>query len=145
MSAFNTSPIRTTTKVLGFMLVGLIVLVAFSMIMVSLHSAGNWSGGLVFGDRDVSDSLIGWMIAIPVLIITAVIVTIVMFGVGIILAAVVAMALVLALVAVVFGLAMVVLPMAAFVAIPVLIVWGIVKLVSNNQRLKQQYGTQTAT
>jgi hypothetical protein len=145
MSALTTSPIRTTTKVLGFMLVCLIVLVAFSILMVSLHETGNWSGGLVFGDSDVSDSLIGWMIAIPVLIITAVIVTVAMIGVGIILAAVVAMVIVLALVALVFGLAIVVLPMAAFIAIPVLIVWGIVKLVSNNQRLKQQYGTQTAT
>jgi hypothetical protein len=138
MSALTASPIRTTTKILGFMLVCLIVLVAFSILMVSLHETGNWSGGLVFGDSDVSDSLIGWMIAIPVLIITAVIVTVVMLGVGILLAAVVAMALVLALVAVVFGVAMVVLPMAAFIAIPVLIVWGIVKLVSNNNTARKR-------
>lgn len=133
MNTVNTSTSKTT-KVLGFILVSLIVLVALSMLMVSLHDVGNWQGGLIFGDADLSDSVLGWMIAIPVLIITAVIVTVVMIGVGVILAAVVAMALVLALLAVVFGLAMVVLPIAAFIAIPVLLVWGLVKLITRDNR-----------
>jgi len=122
-----------TTKVLGLILLSIIALVGLSMLMVSLHGAGNWSGGLMLGNDDISDSVIGWMIAIPVLIITAVIVTIVMLGVGIILAAVMAMMLVLGLVAVVFGLAMTVLPIAAFIALPVLLVWGMVKLVSRDK------------
>lgn len=138
----TTAPTRTTTKVLSAMLIGLIILVGISLAMVSMHAAGNWSGGLMLGDNDFSDSLVGWMIAIPVIILTMALVMFIMIGVGIILAAVVAMALVLALVAVVFGLAMVVLPIAAFVAVPVLIVWGIVKLISNNARLKQQYAQQ---
>jgi hypothetical protein len=140
----TTTPTRTTTKVLSAMLIGLIILVGISLLMVSLHAAGNWSGGLMLGNNDVSDSLIGWMIAIPVIVITMALVTLIMIGVGIILAAVVAMILVIALVAVVFGLVMAVLPIAAFVAVPVLIVWGIVKLLTNNARLKQQYGSQTA-
>ena len=133
-AVITTASASNTTKVLGLILLSIIALVGLSMIMVNLHEAGNWSGGLMLGNNDISDSLIGWMIAIPVLIITAVIVTIVMLGVGIILAAVVAMVLVLALVAVVFGLAMTVLPIAAFIAVPVLLVWGMVKLVSRDKR-----------
>ncbi len=119
-----------TTKLLLWILVAVLALIAVSFLMVHLHNVQQWDGGLyLFGD-DMSDSVLGWMIAVPVLIVAAVVTVGALMGVGIILAGVVAMVVVLALLAAIFGILMVVLPFAILFAVPVLIIWGIVKLVS---------------
>jgi hypothetical protein len=134
MDTINTTPTKfadsNAAKVLLWSVVTILVIAALAFLMTSLHSTGNMSGALMMFDEDMSGSVIGWMIAIPVLIIALVITVVALAGVGVILAGVVAMVVVLALVSIVFGLAMTILPVAAFLAVPVLIVWAIVKLVS---------------
>ncbi|MEI6737089.1 MAG: hypothetical protein WCL29_01265 [Pseudomonadota bacterium] len=120
-----------TTKVLLWLLIAVLALIAVSFLMVHLHSVQEWDGGLYLFDQDLSDSVIGWMIGIPVLIVFAIITIAVLMGVGIILAGVVAMVVVIALLSAIFGLLVVVLPFAALLAVPVLIVWGIIRLLSH--------------
>lgn len=126
----NTFVASSTTRVLLWLLIAVLALVAVSFLMVHLHNAQQWDGGLVMFNHDLSDSVLGWMIAVPILIVVAIVVVAVLMGVAILVAGIVAMALVIALLAVVFALLMTVLPFALLLAVPVLIIWGIVKLVS---------------
>jgi hypothetical protein len=127
-----------TQKFLLLALIGVLLLVGVSALLAHLHTAQNWSGHVMMFDEDLSDSLVGWMIAIPVLMLTAVLVTIVLAGTGILLLGVLAMVVVLVLCAVVFGLAMAVLPFVAFFAVPILFVWLIVKFARRKEeRLAQ--------
>ncbi len=127
-----------TSRALIWLLLAVVMLVSAAWLMVHLHQVQNWDGGLMMFDHDLSDSMIGWMIAIPILIIVAIVTVAILFGVAILVAGIVAMAVVIALIATVFGLIMAVLPLAVLLAVPVLIVVGIVKLVSPKAQYRHQ-------
>ena len=126
----NTFVASSTTRVLLWILIAVLALVAVSFLMVHLHNAQQWDGGLVMFDHDLSDSVLGWMIAVPILIVVAIVVVAILMGVAILVAGIVAMAIIMALIVAVFGLVIAVLPFAVLLAVPVLMIVGIVKLVS---------------
>ncbi len=119
-------------------ILGVVVLVAVVMAAVALSTwlAGAVDPGtLVWFDDDISDSALGWAIAIPVLILTAILVAVVLAGTGVMVAGALALAAVASIVAVLFALLLVFLPFAIFIAIPVLAVVGLVKLMSKPARV----------
>ncbi len=119
-------------------ILGVVVLVAVVVAAVALSTwlAGAVDPGtLVWFDDDISDSALGWAIAIPVLILTAILVAVVLAGTGVMVAGALALAAVASIVAVLFALLLVFLPFAIFIAIPVLAVVGLVKLMSKPARV----------
>lgn len=125
--------IMNTTKIARpafYILLALVIVGALAWALANGHSTGWYDGSLIMFDDDYSDSVLGWMIAIPILILTAVFVAIVLAGTGVLVAGVLVMALVMTLLALVFAFAMTVLPILAFLAVPVLAVVGLVKLLS---------------
>jgi hypothetical protein len=83
---------------------------------------------LVLFDEDYSDSFIGWLIAIPILIAVGIFTAVVIAGTGVLVAATLAIAAVVTLLALFIALAVSILPLAVFVAVPILAVIGLVKL-----------------
>jgi hypothetical protein len=128
------STMTKTTKVLLTLLVCTIILVALSLFLAHMGSSGDLGGSLMFDDMDLSDSVLGWMIAIPILLVTLALVVFVMLSVGVMTAVIVVLAVAFGLVAAVFGILFALLPVVAFFAVPVLIIWGIVKLASRNAK-----------
>jgi hypothetical protein len=123
----------TTRKLLLLALFGTIALVGCAALLAYLHGAHEWEPTLVLFDHDMSGTVTvaGWMIAIPAMLIAFVIVLTVLTGVGILLALLCVLALAVALCAVVVGLSFVIVPVAAFLAVPALIVWALIRA---NQR-----------
>ena len=116
---------------------GVVVLlaVAVAAVALSIWLAGSVEPGtLVWFDDDISDSALGWAIAIPVLILTAILVAVVLAGTGVMVVGALALAVVASIVAVLFALLLVFLPFAIFIAIPILVVVGLVKLMSKPAR-----------
>ena len=122
----------TTTKILWFALIATITLACVALLLASLHSSNALEHSLMLFDEDFSDSVLGWMIAIPVLMVAFVVVAVALAGTGVILAVVFAMVLVMGLVAAVFAVLMALIPVAAFLAVPALIIWGVVKFCRRN-------------
>jgi len=125
----------TSTKILWFALIATITLACVSLLLASLHSSNALEAlehSLMLFDEDLSDSVLGWMIAIPVLMVAFVVVAVALAGTGVILAVVFAMVLVMGLVAAVFAVLMALIPVAAFLAVPALIIWGVVKFCRRN-------------
>jgi len=92
------------------------------------HESGAINGSLMFMEQDLSDSALSWAIAIPVLLLAAVIVAAVLAG-----AALVAVfALIFAAIITVLALLLAVAPVVIFAAIPVLALYGFIKLVQRN-------------
>lgn len=95
----------------------------------SYHAGGIGDGmHIMVFDEDYSDSFLGWLIAIPILVVVGIITAVVLAGTGVIVAAALAMAAVATLLALFFAFALSILPLAVFVAIPILAVVGLVKL-----------------
>jgi len=118
-------------------ILGVVVLLAVAVAAVALSAwlAGSVEPGtLVWFDDDISDSALGWAIAIPVLILTAILVAVVLAGTGVMVVGALALATVASIVAVLFALLLVFLPFAIFIAIPILAVVGLVKLMSKPAR-----------
>ncbi len=116
---------------------GVVVLLAVAVAAVALSTwlAGSVDPGtLVWFDDDISDSALGWAIAIPVLVLTAITAAVVLAGTGAMVVVALAIATVAAIVAVLFALLLVFLPFAIFIAIPILAVVGLVKLMSKPAR-----------
>lgn len=116
---------------------GVVVLlaVAVAAVALSIWLAGSVEPGtLAWFDDDISDSALGWAIAIPVLILTAILVAVVLAGTGVMVVGALALAAVASIVAVLFALLLVFLPFAIFIAIPILAVVGLVKLMSKPAR-----------
>jgi hypothetical protein len=110
-----------------------IILLAITIVAIALSS---WfavvmePGTLIMFDDDYSDSVLGWAIAIPVLIVTAIVVVFVLAGTGVMVVGALAVAAVATILAVLFALLLAFLPMAIVLAVPILAVVGFVKLVS---------------
>ena len=101
-----------------------LVIAAVATGLAAMHVTGDMDGSLMFFDHDLSDSALGWSIAIPILLL-----------VGIVVVAVCASAALLTVVALIFAAFLTILalllamtPFAVFLVIPVLAVYGLVKL-----------------
>lgn len=101
-----------------------LVITALAMGLAVTHESGGMDGSLMLFDHDLSDSALGWAIAIPVLLLVAVIVAAVFAGAALI----TVVALVFAAIITVLALVLAMTPIAIFLAIPVLAVYGVVKL-----------------
>ncbi len=113
-----------------FVAVALLAILALALALSTWFAGTVDPGTLVFFDDDLSDSVLGWLIAIPILILTAIMVAFILAGTGVMVVGALAMALVATIVAVVIALLLSFLPFALFLAVPILAVVGFVKLVS---------------
>ena len=113
-----------TSRPLLILLALVLVIVALAMGLAAFHESGGMDGSLLFGDQDLSDSAFGWAIAIPILLLAAVIIVVVCTGAALL----TVVALVFAAVITVLALLLAMTPFAIFAAIPVLVVYGLVKL-----------------
>lgn len=123
----------TQTKIIRPVFIILLAIAVIGLLAVLLangHSTVMPDGQLMMFGEDFSDSAVGWAIAIPILILAAVVLAIVLAGTGVLVAGVLVMALVMTLVAAVFAVAVTVLPLLAFIAVPILAIVGLVKLLS---------------
>lgn len=114
---------KTSRPLLAVLAVVLLV-VAVSMGLAVTHERGGMDGSLMFFDHDLSDSAFGWAIAIPILFLVGVIVVAVCAGAAML----TVVALVFAAVLTILALLLAITPLAVFLAIPVLAVYGLVKL-----------------
>lgn len=101
-----------------------LVITAVAMGLAAAHASGGMDGSLMFFDHDLSDSAFGWAIAMPILVLIAIIVAAVCAGAALL----TVVALVFAAVIAVLALLLAMTPLAIFLAIPVLAVYGLVKL-----------------
>ncbi len=109
----------------------ILLAIAIGAIALSSWFAGVVEPGtLIMFDDDYSDSVLGWVIAIPILVVTAVIVAFVLAGTGVMVVGALAVAVIATIFAVLFALLLAFLPMAIVLAVPILAVIGFVKLVS---------------
>ena len=121
------------SRPLFFTLLVVLMLAIVAAVIVNgpLSSGASGHGPtLMFFDEDLSDSAFGWMIAIPVMIVVALVVTAVMAGAALI--AMLAVAFAAVMVVLVMLLAMT--PFAIFLALPILAVYGLVKLFQRDQQ-----------
>ncbi len=105
-----------------------LVITALAVGLAYSHESGAIGGSLMFMDHDLSNSALGWAIAIPVLLLVAVIVAAVLAGA----AAVTVFALILAAVITVIALLLALAPVVVLLVIPVLALYGFIKLVQRN-------------
>lgn len=112
------------SRPLLYTLAALAVLVLIAAIIASGHGSMGGHGSLMLFDEDLSGSVLGWLIAIPVLAFVALVVVAVCAAAVLVALLATAFAAVLALLGVAIGL----LPVALFLAIPVLAIYGLVKL-----------------
>ena len=101
-----------------------LVITAVAMALAAAHASGGMDGSLMFFDHDLSDSAFGWAIAMPILVLIAIIVAAVCAGAALL----TVVALVFAAVIAVLALLLAMTPFAIFLAIPVLAVYGLVIL-----------------
>ena len=105
-----------------------LVVTAVAIGLAVIHEHGGMDGSLLFFDHDLSDSALGWAIAIPVLLLVAIVVVAVCAGAALLAVVALMFAVVLAVAALVLTLT----PFVIFVAIPVLAIYGLVKLFQRN-------------
>ena len=101
-----------------------LVIIALAMGLAVTHDRGGMDGTLMFFNHDLSGSAFGWAIAIPILLLVAIIVAAVCAGAALL----TVVALVFATVLIVLALVLAMTPLAIFLAMPVLAVYGLVKL-----------------
>ena len=115
---------RKISRPLLITLAVVLVIVAISMGLAATHVSGDMDGSLMFFDHDLSDSAFGWVIAIPILLLVGIIVIAVCAGAALLTVATVVMAVVIT----VFALMLALTPVAIFLAIPLLAIYGLVKM-----------------
>ena len=120
----NTTSRQLVSRPLVITLAGVLVIVALAVGLATLHNSGGMDGSLMLFDHDLSDSAFGWAIAIPILVLVAVIVAVVCAGAALLTVVALAFAAVITVLALLLAMA----PVAIFLAIPVLAVYGLVKL-----------------
>jgi hypothetical protein len=119
------------TRISRPLLVALAIVLVITALGIGLaltHENGGMAGSLMFFDHDLSDSALGWMIAIPVILLVAVIVAAVCASAAIL----TVVALVFAAVLTVLALVLAMTPVAIFLAIPALALYGLVKVFQRN-------------
>jgi hypothetical protein len=121
---------KKVSRPLLYTLLAVMILAIIGAVIASGHFSSGHSPALIMFDEDLSDSALGWVIAIPILVFVGMLVTAVLAG-----AALLAM-LGLAFAAVMVALAMLLAftPIVLFLGIPVLAVYGFVKLVQRDRR-----------
>ena len=120
----NTTSRPPASRTLLITLAVVLLIVALAMGLATLHESGGMDGSLMLFDHDLSDSAFGWAIAIPILVLVAVIVAVVCAGAALLTVVALAFAAVITVLALLLAMA----PVAIFLAIPVLAVYGLVKL-----------------
>ena len=120
----NTTSRPPASRALLITLAVVLLIVALAMGLATLHESGGMDGSLLLFDHDLSDSAFGWAIAIPILVLVAVIVAVVCAGAALLTVVALAFAAVITVLALLLAMA----PVAIFLAIPVLAVYGVVKL-----------------
>ena len=120
----NTTSRPPASRTLLITLAVVLLIVALAMGLATLHESGGMDGSLLLFDHDLSDSAFGWAIAIPILVLVAVIVAVVCAGAALLTVVALAFAAVITVLALLLAMA----PVAIFLAIPVLAVYGLVKL-----------------
>ena len=118
------------SRPLFFTLLLVLVLAIAAAVYLSGPFHGFEGASIMIDDHDFSDTQLGWMIAIPVLIIVALVVTAVMAGAALIASLAVAFA---AFVVTIVMLLMCA-PFVIFLALPMLAVYGLFKLIQRDQR-----------
>jgi hypothetical protein len=122
--------LKQTSRTVVFILIVVLTVVIAAMALSMWFAGTVEPGTLIFFDDDLSDSVLGWVIAIPILVVTAVIVAFVLAGTGVMVVGALALAVIATIFAVLFALLLAFLPMAIVLAVPILAVFGFVKLVS---------------
>ena len=121
------------TKISRPLLFTLLAVLLLAIVVTVIASGPLTSGSgptLMMFDENLSDSALGWAIAIPILVFVGIIVTAVLAGAALI----TVMALAFAAILVVLAVLLAFTPLALFVAIPVLAVYGLVKLFQRDRR-----------
>jgi uncharacterized membrane protein len=129
------------SRPLVYALIAVLVLAVVAAVIASGHlSIGSSDFGhgpsLIIFDEDMSDSVFGWFIAIPILIVVAIAVAVILAAVAVFTLAV----LILAVVVAILGLALAATPVLLFLSIPFLAIYGFVKLVQRDKRTMQAAG-----
>lgn len=118
------------SRTLVILLIALVALAAMGFALSYFHATHDFPGTLIMFDEDMSDSPIGWMIAIPIIIGVFAIVAVVLAGAAII----TVIALAFAAVLVILALLLAATPFALVLGIPILAIYGFVKLVQRDRR-----------
>ena len=113
-----------TSRPLLIVLAVVLVVTGLSVGLAVSHEYAAMGGSLMLFDHDLSDSAFGWLIAIPVMLLVAIVVIAVCAGAALL----TVVALVFAAVIGVAALVLAMTPFAVFLVIPVLAVYGLVKL-----------------
>ncbi len=122
------------TKPVRWLLAGLLLMLLLAALAgFAVHSFGP-HGSILIDDMDLSDSMLGWMIAIPILICVAIMMVVIFAGVGVLVAG----ALVLALGGVAIAALIFMLPVLLFLAIPLMVLIGLVRLLTRPRAPVQQ-------
>lgn len=121
---------KSSSRKVVFAVVLLLAVTIGAITLSSWFAGAIEPGTLIMFDDDYSDSVLGWAIAIPILIVTAIVVAFVLAGTGVMVVGALAVAAVATILAVLFALLLAFLPMAILLAVPILAVVGFVKLVS---------------
>jgi hypothetical protein len=107
-----------------------VLILAIATLLASAHFETGSGPTLLMFDEDLSDSALGWAIAIPILVFVGIVVSAVLAGAALI----TVLALTFAAVIVLFTILLAFTPFALFLAIPLLAVYGFVKLIQRDQR-----------
>ena len=118
------------SRPLLFTLLAVLLLAIVVTVITSGPLTSSSGPTLMMFDEDLSDSALGWAIAIPILVFVGIIVTAVLAGAALI----TVMALAFAAILVVLAVLLAFTPLALFVAIPVLAVYGLVKLFQRDRK-----------
>jgi len=126
------------SRPLVYSLLAVLILAVIAAVIASGHHSFADGPSLIVFDEDMSDSPAGWFIAIPILIAVGVVVAIVCTGAAL----VTILALMFAFILVLLAMVLVATPIAFFLALPLLAVYGLFKLVQRDRRAMQAASTQ---
>jgi hypothetical protein len=124
---------KKISRPLVFTLVAVVALAVLSFALANHFGATDHGVHLVMFDEDLSDSPLGWLIAIPVMIFVGILLVAVFAGVAMIVTA----ALAFAAVMVVLAMTLAFTPLAIFFGLPLLMIYGVYKLIQRDRRAMQ--------
>ncbi len=121
----------TLTKPVRWLLIGLVLMAVLAGLALLMVNTVSPHGSIILDDMDMSNSVLGWMIAIPILIGVAMLLLVIFAGLGVVAAVAVAVA----LGAVGIALLVAMLPVLLLLAVPALALYGFIKLVTRPRRV----------